>query len=83
MEKSFDLDSIRNSGLKLAYDSMYGGKNVINRLLPETLQIHTDDNPGFQNQAPEPIHRNLLEFSKAVINVEGDIDCGLATDGDA
>ena len=50
-EKSFDLDSIRNSGLKLAYDSMYGvGKNVINRLLPETLQIHSDDNPGFQNQ---------------------------------
>ena len=25
-EKSFDLDSIRNSGLKLAYDSMYGRK---------------------------------------------------------
>ena len=82
-EKSFDLDSIRNSGLKLAYDSMYGaGKNVINRLLPETLQIHSDDNPGFQNQAPEPIHRNLLEFSE-LIKVKGDIDCGLATDGDA
>ena len=60
---------------------MYGGKNVINRLLPETLQIHTEDNPGFQNQAPEPIHRNLLEFSE-LIKVEGDIDCGL-TDGDA
>ena len=82
-EKSFDIDSIRNSGLKLAYDSMYGaGKNVINRLLPETLQIHSDDNPGFQNQAPEPIHRNLLEFSE-LIKVKGDIDCGLATDGDA
>ena len=52
------------------------GKNVINRLLPETLQIHTEDNPGFQNQAPEPIHRNLLEFSD-LIKVEGDIDCGL------
>ena len=82
-EDSFDLDSIRNSNLELAYDSMFGaGKNVISRLLPETLQIHTDENPGFHGQAPEPIHRNLLEFSE-LIKSEGNIDCGLATDGDA
>ena len=61
---------------------MKAEKNVINRLLPETLQIHSDDNPGFQNLSPEPIHRNLLEFSE-LIKVKGDIDCGLATDGDA
>ena len=35
---------------------MESRKNVINRLLPETLQIHTDDNPGFQNQ----YHQNLF-----------------------
>ena len=82
-ENSFDLDSIRNSNLKLAYDSMFGaGKNVISRLLPETIQIHDDDNPGFYGQAPEPIHRNLLEFSE-LIKTNGNIDCGLATDGDA
>jgi len=82
-EDSFDLDSIRNSNLELAYDSMFGaGKNVISRLLPETLQIHTDENPGFHGQAPEPIHRNLIEFSE-LIKSEGNIDCGLATDGDA
>ena len=82
-ENSFDLESIRNSSLKLAYDSMFGaGKNVISRLLPETIQIHDDDNPGFHGQAPEPIHRNLLEFSE-LIKTNGNIDCGLATDGDA
>ena len=82
-ENSFDLASIRNSSLKLAYDSMFGaGKNVISRLLPETIQIHDDDNPGFHGQAPEPIHRNLLEFSE-LIKTNGNIDCGLATDGDA
>ncbi|MDA9345201.1 phosphoglucomutase/phosphomannomutase family protein [Flavobacteriales bacterium] len=82
-ENSFDLDSIRNSDLKLAYDSMFGaGKNVISRILPDTLQIHSDDNPGFHGQAPEPIHRNLLEFSD-LIKSKGNIDCGLATDGDA
>ena len=82
-ENSFDLDSIRNSDLKLSYDSMFGaGKNVVSRLLPDALQIHSDDNPGFYGQAPEPIHRNLLEFSD-LIKSKGNIDCGLATDGDA
>ena len=35
VEKNFDLDAIRNSGLKLAYDAMFGaGQNVIRRALP-------------------------------------------------
>ena len=82
-ESNFDLDAIKNSGLKLAYDPMFGaGINVIARLLPDVLQIHNDINPGFHGQAPEPIHRNLLEFSE-LIRSKGNIDCGLATDGDA
>jgi len=82
-ESNFDLDAIKNSGLKFAYDPMFGaGINVIARLLPDVLQIHNDINPGFHGQAPEPIHRNLLEFSE-LIRSKGNIDCGLATDGDA
>jgi len=82
-ENHFDLDVIKKSGLKLAYDPMFGaGINVITRLLPDVLQIHNDLNPGFHGQAPEPIHRNLLEFSE-FIKSKGNIDCGLATDGDA
>ena len=82
-ESNFDLDAIKNSGLKFAYDPMFGaGINVITRLLPDVLQIHNDINPGFHGQAPEPIHRNLLEFSE-LIRSKGNIDCGLATDGDA
>ena len=58
------------SDLKLAYDSMFGaGKNVVSRLLPDALQIHSDDNPGFHGQAPEPIHRNLLEFSDLIKSI--------------
>lgn len=80
---SFDLEAIRNSGLTFAYDAMYGaGQNVIRRLLPETTFLHCDYNPSFDGQAPEPIHKNLLEFSE-MIKLAGDIDCGLATDGDA
>lgn len=83
VEKNFDLDAIRNSGLNLAYDAMYGaGQNVIRRLFPDATLLHCDYNPSFDGQAPEPILRNLQEFSD-VIRLAGDIDCGLATDGDA
>lgn len=82
VEKSFDLQAIRNSGMKLGYDAMYGaGQRVIPRILPEVALLHCDHNPGFHGQAPEPIHRNLIEFSK-FIPARG-IQCGLATDGDA
>ena len=43
--------------------------------------LHCEDNPGFGGVAPEPIHRNLNEFSDLMRNNK--IDCGLATDGDA
>jgi phosphomannomutase len=83
VEKSFDIAAIKNSGIRFAYDSMYGaGKNVMKRLFPEILHLHDDDNPGFHGQAPEPIHKNLLEFSN-LIKTRGNIDCGLCTDGDA
>jgi phosphomannomutase len=83
VEKSFDIAAIKNSGIRFAYDSMYGaGKRVMTRLFPEIVHLHNDDNPGFHGQAPEPIHKNLLEFSN-LIKSRGDIDCGLCTDGDA
>ncbi|HRF81854.1 MAG TPA: phosphoglucomutase/phosphomannomutase family protein, partial [Flavobacteriales bacterium] len=40
-----------------------------------------DYNPSFMGQAPEPIDKNLQEFSELI--KKGGIDCGLATDGDA
>lgn len=82
VRKHFDLDAIRKSGLKLGYDAMYGaGQRVIPQVLPETTLLHCDHNPGFHGQAPEPIHRNLIPFSKLI--KEKNLDCGLATDGDA
>jgi len=83
VEKNFDLDAIRNSKLVLAYDAMFGaGQNVMKKLFPSIAKLHCEDNPGFHGQAPEPIHKNLLEFS-ALIKSRGDISCGLVTDGDA
>jgi phosphomannomutase len=83
VKKNFDLDLIRNSGLRLGYDAMYGaGQNVIKRLFPQATMLHCENNPSFMGQAPEPILRNLQEFSD-LIRTSGKIDCGLATDGDA
>jgi phosphomannomutase len=82
-QKNFDLNAIRNSKMKFAYDAMWGaGQNVIKRLLPETTMLHCEHNPSFNGQAPEPIHKNLIEFSD-LIKKTGNISCGLATDGDA
>ncbi len=82
VRKSFDLAAISKSGLKLGYDAMYGaGQRVLPRVLPDVALLHCDHNPGFHGQAPEPIHRNLLEFSKFIPS--HGIRCGLATDGDA
>lgn len=83
VRKCFDLAAIKNSGMKFGYDAMYGaGQNVMKALFPEATLLHCEYNPGFNGQAPEPIHKNLAEFS-ALIKQKGDIDCGLVTDGDA
>ena len=83
VNKTFDLERIKNSGLNLAYDAMYGaGQKVIKRILPDMDFLHCDYNPSFMGQAPEPIAKNLIELSN-FIKSNGNIDCALATDGDA
>ncbi len=82
-ESVFDLDAIRNSDMNFAYDAMYGaGRDVVRKLLPDLTFMHTDDNPGFEGVAPEPILRNLGEMAD-VIKLSENIDCAVATDGDA
>jgi phosphomannomutase len=83
LEKKFDLDAIRNSDLQFAFDAMYGsGQNVMRRLFPDVTLVHCERQPLFDGIPPEPLHRNLLEFSE-IIKLSENIDCGLAVDGDA
>jgi len=80
---NFDLKAINSSFVRLAYDAMYGaGQNVVRRLLSGVSEFHCTHNPGFEGQAPEPIHRNLKKLSAFIANNSG-INCGLANDGDA
>ena len=83
VEASFDLEAIRNSGLNFAYDAMYGaGQNVMKKLFDDMTFLHCEENPSFMGQSPEPIDKNLNEFSN-LIKEKGNIAAGLATDGDA
>ncbi len=83
IKSSFDLDAINKSGIRLAYDAMFGaGQNVMRKLFPSITFLHAEFNPSFMGQAPEPIHKNLLEFSE-LIKKSGSVACGFATDGDA
>lgn len=82
LKQSFDLEAIRNSGLKIGYDAMYGaGQQVMRRLFPQAELLHCSMNPDFEGQAPEPIEKNLKPFQE-LIRLKG-LQFGLATDGDA
>ncbi|MBY5958712.1 phosphoglucomutase/phosphomannomutase family protein [Membranicola marinus] len=81
---SFDLQAIHDSGLKIAYDAMYGaGQRAVRRLFPDAHFLHCEHNPSFHGQAPEPIDRNLQELAATIRNNPGQYDVGLAHDGDA
>ena len=83
LEEKFDLDTIRNSDLEFAFDAMYGsGQNVMRRLFPDITLMHCERQPLFDGIPPEPLHRNLQEFSE-MIKLAENINCGLAVDGDA
>ncbi len=83
LENKFDIESIRKSGLRFAFDAMYGsGQNVMRNLFPDIKLLHCERQPLFGGIPPEPLAKNLKEFSD-LIRQDGKIDCGLAVDGDA
>jgi phosphomannomutase len=82
IRKKVNLDFIAQSGMKIAYDVMYGASfGVMRELLPAVRCIHDEHNPGFKGIAPEPLAKNLTEFTALVKREKFDI--GLVTDGDA
>ncbi len=83
IEEQFDLEEIRSSKWRFAFDAMYGsGQAVMRRLFPDITLLHCERQPLFDGIPPEPLARNLKAFSET-IKASGNIDCGLAVDGDA
>lgn len=82
LKSNFDLHLIRDSGLAIGYDAMYGaGMDVFRKAFPKASLIHADYNPSFRGTPPEPIEKNLGEFRELIL-AQG-LAIGLATDGDA
>lgn len=82
-----DIERLKNAGLKVAIDPMYGaGAGLFAQLLEggstQVTEIHSERNPAFPGiRAPEPIESNLGPFLGLM--ADGDFDVGIATDGDA
>ncbi len=83
VKSNFDLNEMQSSGFVFAFDAMYGaGQRVMSGLLPGVHLVNCKMDYSFGGISPEPLDRNLKEFS-SYIRRSGDIDCGLAVDGDA
>lgn len=81
-----DLTDVRNAGLKIVADAMYGaGAGYFGRLLgggpTRVIGLRQERNPAFPGIAPEPIGPNLGALFDAIKEQRADV--GLATDGDA
>ena len=86
LSELIDLSALRQAGLKVIIDSMYGaGAGYFKKLLDggaiEIVEINDERNPLFPGIQPEPIEANLARLSATVKKQEADV--GLATDGDA
>ncbi len=86
VEALIDLDAIRQAGLKVIVDPMYGvGQLTLGTILTEArcrvTFIHERHNPLFGGRSPAPNLDALRLLATHV--VEDHYDLGLATDGDA
>ena len=82
LRTKLDLPLIEASGIKIAYDAMFGaGQGVFPQLIPVRAEIRSSFNPSFGGSHPEPIPQNLKDLS-TVVAMKG-CDIGIATDGDA
>lgn len=81
-----DLAALRNAGLHVLHDPMYGaGCGYLTRLLAggstTVHEVHGERNPGFAGLHPEPIAQYLPETMATMR--KGGYDLAIANDGDA
>jgi phosphomannomutase len=81
-----DLDKLRQAGITVVADSMFGTgigyfKGLLDGGSTRVVEVHNHVNPAFPGLRPEPIPPNTDELSQVVR--EAGADAGLATDGDS
>ncbi|MHB9034588.1 MAG: NTP transferase domain-containing protein, partial [Anaerolineae bacterium] len=88
VENFVDMAAIREAGLRLVVDPMYGvGEVTINYILAEArcrvTMIHGRRDPLFGGRSPAPDLQALGLLVHTIVDNEGTYDLGLAMDGDA
>ena len=83
-----DIPAIRDSGLSVVVDAMYGaGVGYLPRLLeggvPQLTELHGERNPSFPGMAqPEPVAHNLTALSECVAAHGAHVGIALVGDAD-
>ncbi|MCE5259708.1 MAG: NTP transferase domain-containing protein [Chloroflexi bacterium] len=88
VERFIDMAAIREAGLHVVVDPMYGvGELTINYILAEArcrvTTIHGQRDPLFGGRSPAPDSQALRLLVHTIVDNEGTYDIGLAMDGDA
>jgi phosphomannomutase len=82
IRSKLNIDLIKSSGLKIAYDAMHGaGQGVMDQIVPLSVSLRGNVNPSFDGSHPEPLPQHAEGLIEAV--VKNGCDIGIATDGDA
>jgi phosphomannomutase len=87
LTKLIDVGPIRDAGLKIVYDPMWGNgagwlSNILNGSKSQVIEIHNTRNPIFPEMLrPEPIPPNINPGLAKILDLNA--HCGCITDGDA
>ena len=84
IKKHIDLDTIKNSQIKVAHNAMFGaGQDIITRILDQSMVhcYHCTQNPGFGGINPEPMPQYISDFVDFFNKAKTDV--GIINDGDA
>lgn len=83
LRERIDIDAIQKSDIRIGHDPMFGsGMGAIKKLLgDQVFELHGEVNPSFKGTPPEPIEKNLTEFSEFI--PDNNCQIGIANDGDA
>lgn len=81
LRKQININEIKDSGVKILYDAMYGSGQGMMEELINIDSIRNEFNPSFGGSSPEPVERNLSLISEKL--AKGSYDIGIVTDGDA
>ncbi|MHA1298960.1 MAG: phosphoglucomutase/phosphomannomutase family protein [Candidatus Helarchaeota archaeon] len=81
-----NLEKLKEKGLKIAFDSLYGTSipyvpAIFGKLGIDVITLHDNPDPNFGGSSPNPNKKLLTELSNIVISKN--LDVGLACDGDA